>query len=198
MKLLRKIPLIIALLFIVACNSNDAKVEDKGTKETEFVDVTKLNLDNLIKEIKKREKAFKQEKTINNKNAILLMQAYVAYSERFANRENADEYLFKSGEIAMGLNMTIEALKYLDRLYNEFPRYEKRAYGLFLKAFVLENQAQNLEEAKLTYEKFIQEFPGHEMVDDAKASISNLGKSPEEIIRGFEIQDSLRKLKEAA
>lgn len=42
------------------------------------------------------------------------------------------------------------------------------------------------------------EFPNHEMADDARASIDNLGKSPEEIIRGFEIKDSLAQLEKKA
>lgn len=191
MKNMRIISLVVVFTLIYACESKPK--EENTDTEVAIADVNKLNLDNLVKEIKKREEAYRNENTPNNRNGILLMEAYAAYSERFSNYENAAEYLFKAGEIAMGEELTVKALKYLDRLYNEFPNYEKRAYGLFLKAFILENQANNLDEAKLTYEQFIREFPTHEMVDDAQASIKNLGKSPEEIIREFEIQDSIRK-----
>jgi TolA-binding protein len=121
------------------------------------------------------------------------MEAYGAFSERFNNRENADEYLFKAGEIAMGANLTVKAIRYLTTLYDEYPRYKNRAYGLFLLGFIQENQANNLNEAKRIYEQFLVEFPGHEMVDDARASIKNLGKSPEQIIREFERMDSIAK-----
>ena len=182
-----------------ACNNVAREEGDaENITSTVEVDVNKLNLNNLVKEIEKREAAYRNEKTINNRNGVLLMEAYAAYSERFSNYEDADEYLFKAAEIAMGEELTVKALKYLDRLYNEFPDYDKRAYGLFLKAFVLENQAGNLDEAKKAYEQFLREYPTHEMADDAKASIKNLGKSPEEIIREFEIQDSIRKAQEAA
>jgi len=162
------------------------------------VDVSKLNLTNLQAEIKQREQAFREDKTANNVNSILLMEAYVAYADRFNNRENADEYLFKAGEIAMSKQLTVDAIRYLTRLYDEFPRYEKRAYGLFLLGFVQENYAKNLDEAKRIYELFLTEFPTHEMADDAQASIDNLGKSPEQIIREFEIKDSLSQLEKKA
>ena len=64
--------------------------------------------------------------------------------------------------------------------------------------FVQENYSGNLDEARRIYQLFLMEFPNHEMADDARASIDNLGKSPEEIIRGFEIKDSLAQLEKKA
>tara|TARA_R110002111_G_scaffold140653_1_gene206790 strand:- start:76 stop:678 length:603 start_codon:yes stop_codon:yes gene_type:complete len=192
MKILKIASLVLFLSVLASCGESGDKQEEVATEDnTATVDVNKLNLTNLLAEIKKREEAFKADKTVNKENAVLLMEAYVAFSERFNNRENADEYLFKAGEIAMGQEMTVEAIRHLTRLYDEFPRYEKRAYGLFLLGFVQENYSENLDEAKRIYELFLTEFPNHEMADDAKASIENLGKSPEQIIREFEIKDSI-------
>ena len=192
MKILKIASLVLFLSVLASCGESGDKQEEVATEDnTATVDVNKLNLTNLLAEIKKREEAFKADKTVNKENAVLLMEAYVAFSERFNNRENADEYLFKAGEIAMGQEMTVEAIRHLTRLYDEFPRYEKRAYGLFLLGFVQENYSGNLDEAKRIYELFLTEFPNHEMADDAKASIENLGKSPEQIIREFEIKDSI-------
>tara|TARA_B110000046_G_scaffold186024_1_gene231508 strand:+ start:7370 stop:7978 length:609 start_codon:yes stop_codon:yes gene_type:complete len=202
MKIFKTASLVFFISVLSACGSKtDKQDEDEVEVDVNIgrVDVNKLNMTNLLAEIKKREEAFKTEKTVNNRNAFLLMEAYVAFSERFNNRENADEYLFKAGEVAMSQEMTVEAIRYLTRLYDEFPRYEKRAYGLFLLGFVQENYSGNLDEAKRVYELFLVEFPDHEMADDAKASIRNLGKSPEQIIREFEIKDSITNAeKEAA
>lgn len=199
MKKLIFLSLIFSISVFFACGDGQTKnVTEAEEASSEEVDVYQLNMDNLLVEIKKREKAFQEENTINHRNAILLMKAYAAFAERFPNREHAAEFLFKAGEIAMGAELPAESIRYLDKLYNDHPHFEKRAYGLFLKAFVLENQAQNLEEAKKTYELFLSEFPTHEMADDAQASIANLGKTPEQIIREFEIRDSIAKLKGAA
>jgi len=192
MKIFKIVSFALFLSVLASCGAGEAKQEDASVDEsTAKVDVNKLNLNNLLAEIEKREKVLQSSETLKKEDAVLLMEAYVAFSERFTNRENADEYLFKAGEIAMGQEMTVASIRYLTRLYDEFPRYEKRAYGLFLLGFVQENYSGNLDEAKRVYELFLTEFPNHEMADDAKASIKNLGKSPEEIIREFERMDSI-------
>ncbi|MFT5668627.1 MAG: tetratricopeptide (TPR) repeat protein [Vicingaceae bacterium] len=195
MKIFKILSLVILVSFLSSCGNTASKKEQVVVDtSTGRVDVTKLNMENLLAEIKTREEAYKTDKKINNRHGFLLMEAYGAFSERFNNRENADEYLFKAGEIAMGANLTVEAIRYLTTLYDEYPRYKNRAYGLFLLGFVQENQANNLDEAKRIYEQFLVEFPGHEMADDARASINNLGKSPEQIIREFERMDSIAKV----
>ena len=120
------------------------------------------------------------------------MRAYAAYAERFGNYDKAPGSLYKAGEMAMAFELPVDAIKYFDRLYNEYPDFEKRPYALFLKAFVTENQSQNYEEAERLYKEFIELYPDHEMADDAEYSIKNMGKSAEELIRQFEIQDSIR------
>jgi len=195
MKIFKILSLVTLVSFLPSCGDSSSKKQEVVVDEsTGRVDVNKLNMENLLAEIKKREEAYKTNKTINNRNGFLLMEAYGAFSERFNNRENADEYLFKAGEIAMGANLTVEAIRYLTTLYDEYPRYKNRAYGFFLLGFVQENQANNLDEAKRIYKQFLVEFPGHEMADDARASINNLGKSPDQIIREFERMDSLAKV----
>ena len=199
MKIVKFVSVALFLSVLYACGSSAEKQEEVAVEESSVnVNVDKLNLENLVAEIEKREKAFKENKALNDNKGVELMEAYVAYAMRFGNRENADEYLFKAGEIAMGENLTVEAIRHLTRLYDEYPKYEKRAYGLFLLGFVQENYAKNLDEAKRIYELFLTEFPTHEMADDARASIENLGKSPEEIIREFERKDSLAKVNQNA
>ena len=188
---------ILAAFLLTGCGSKGEKNNKEEVEEA--VNLDKLNEENLLAEIQKREKALNaDEKGMENGRARALMDAYVAYAYRFNNYENAAEYLFKAGELAMGMNMTAESIKYLDKVYNEHKRYEKRSYALFLKAFVLENQANNLEEAERVYNQFIQEFPTHEMADDAKYSIENMGKSPEELIREFERKDSIKEAEKKA
>ncbi len=191
------ISLIVIFLFNACNNSSKENSEDEG--KTEYVAISKMSMESLEKEIKKREKALKQDSTkMDKRKAADLMEAYATYAERFSNRANSADRLFKAGELAMGLNHTTTAIKYLTKVYDEYPDYEKRPYSLFLHAFVLENQAQDLEQAKSLYEKFIAEYPTHAMADDAKYSIDNMGKSPEELIREFEIRDSIKKAQEAA
>jgi len=190
MKIIKLTVAIFCLSILAACGSSEKKTE---TTDELYVSVDNMNVENLQKEIEKRESVLNQDSTaMNPTRGRELIEAYVAYANNFSQYENADEYLFKAGEIAMGLNMTAESIRYFEQVYNKFPDYKRRPYSLFLKAFVLENQAGNLEEATKTYEQFLLDYPGHEMADDAEYSIKNMGKSPEELIREFEIQDSIR------
>ena len=191
------ISLIVSILFLSCSNSTNENPSNEGS--TNYVAISQMNMESLEKEIKKREKALKQDSTkMDKRKAADLMEAYATYAERFSNRANSADRLFKAGELAMGLNHTTTAIKYLSKVYDEYPDYEKRPYSLFLHAFVLENQAQDLDQAKALYEKFILEYPSHPMTDDAKYSIDNMGKSPEELIREFEIRDSIKKAQGAA
>lgn len=186
-----------SLLSLMACDSQKNEAEEN--EKSSYVALEKMNIENLEKEVKKREAALNKDTTkMDRYKASELMQAYAVYGERFPNYENAADRLFKAGELAMGLGHKVEAIKYFEKVYNEYVDYEKRPYALFMKAFVLENQAMKYEQAKEVYEQFIAEFPDHDMADDAAYSIKNMGKSPEELIREFEIQDSLKNAKEAA
>jgi len=40
------------------------------------------------------------------------------------------------------------------------------------------------------YELFLSEYPEHDFSDDAKLAIRNLGKTPEDLIREFEMMES--------
>ena len=188
MKILKFTAIALIATLVIACGS---KGGDATT--TEEVVLESLNHDNLLVEIEKREKALSQDSVkTDRQKAEDLLEAYMVFQERFSNDDKSAEYLFKAGEIAMGINLTAISIKCLDKVYNDYKSYEKRPYALFLKAFVQENQANNYEEAKANYELFIQEYPEHEMTDDAEYSIKNMGKTPEELIREFEIQDSIR------
>lgn len=178
---------------LMACNSSSNTEGERQSQQVETVDLYQLSAEEMITEINKRKAVAESDTTGNKQILIELMDAYKAYGERFPNTAGAPDFTFRAGEIAMNLNSTVEAIKLFEIVYDEFRDYEKRPYALFLKAFVLENQANQLEEAERIYKAFIEEFPDHPMADDAAYSIKNMGKSPEELIKEFERQDSIRK-----
>ena len=201
MKQLKFIAILISFSFFIACGSNteeSKKENDKMEIKSNVIDVNKMNRENLKALVEKREKALENGDTPDNARKYDLMKAYVAYGIRFQSYKYADEYLFKGARLCSELGKITESIKYFDKLYSNYPDFKDRPLALFMKAFVLENHAQNLDEAKVVYEQFLSEYPTHEMADDAKISIANLGKTPEQIIREFEVRDSLEKVKAAA
>ena len=122
-----------------------------------------------------------------NKNIALdLSRNYDNFASQFPKDSLAPDYLFKAGEITMNLNMGSKSIEYFNRLINQYPNFNKLPETVFLKAFVYENLIEDLEKATETYNQFMKNHPDHILYKDAKASISNMGKSLEDIIKEFE------------
>ena len=115
-----------------------------------------------------------------------MIALYSDFVKKYPEDEKAEDYLFKAGEVSMGVMQSNVAIKYFEQYYLKFPKAEKAPYSLFMQGFIYETQLQNTEKAKWCYEKFIRDFPEHKLAEDAKYSIANLGKSEEELIREFE------------
>ena len=115
-----------------------------------------------------------------------LVADYEEYVARFPEDTLAPGYLFKAAGILMNTGEGAKAVSLFDRLIKEYPSHQKAALALFFKGYVQENILRNLDQAKETYLLFIEKYPGNEFADDAQASIDNLGKTPEQMIREFE------------
>lgn len=187
-----KITVLTLLIGVFAACGDQTNSNDNNEANEPVISIRKLDIESLEAEIKKRSAAIEKDTVADKTKSAALLEAYVVYSDNFPNYNNAADYTFRAGELAMNLNHTAHSIKLFSKIYKDYPDYEKRPYALFMKAFVLENQAQNYEEAQKFYEEFIAEYPDHDMADDAEYSIKNMGKSPEELIREFERQDSIR------
>jgi TolA-binding protein len=148
----------------------------KSQKEIDIENITKLEETIYSDSLKK----------IDIELANKLMLSYSLFSENHKDDKNSAEYLFKAGEIAMNLNMSKPAISYFNKVSNQYPTFEKAPTCIFLQAFIFENQLNDNEKAKKLYEAFIEKNPDHILTKDAKASLKNLGKSLEEIIKEFE------------
>ncbi len=133
-----------------------------------------------------------QNKMIDKKQANDLIAAYIGFANEFPDVKTTPEYLFKAGDMAMNLNMPQKAIEVFDRILKNYPDFVKAPQCLFLKGYVYENSLGDLENAKKFYEEFIEKYPNDDFADDAKMSLKNLGKSPEELIREFEEQEKLK------
>lgn len=122
----------------------------------------------------------------NPKDVTDLIVAYTNFVRKFPDNEKCPVYLFKAGELAMNMNLSSQAITNFSKIQRNYPNSERYPYSIFLQAFVYDTQLKNEERAKEFYQKFINEFPNHELADDAQASIENLGKSLDEIIKSFE------------
>ena len=127
-----------------------------------------------------------------NQTAGELLQAYLEYAENHKDAPEAPDYLYKAADLSLNINKSRESLDLYNRIIYQYPDYKKVPECLFLMAYIYENYFQELGKAKEIYESFLSKYPNHDFADDARISIENLGKSPEELIRSFEEKNKVQ------
>ena len=153
--------------FFVGCNSNDP-----------------------AKRIEKLEKqVLATDKAIDPVVASDLVSAYCDFADANPDDTMTPEYLFKAVDVSMNLNEPQRTIYIIDKLVKEYPDYPRTQAALFIKAFIFETRYNNLDMAKKIYEQYLEMYPNGDFADDCKASIENLGLTPEELVKKFEAQE---------
>jgi outer membrane protein assembly factor BamD (BamD/ComL family) len=147
----------------------------------------------LQKEITERESVFREQSNAqpNAEKADSLIGLYVNYADQYQDDTLSPEYLFRAGDLSIGIGKFTQAQELLGRV-QRYPNYTKLPQVTFLQGFVAENHMGDTATARVHYEKFLDTFPDHPLAKDARAAIEHMGMSPEELIRQFEqnLQDS--------
>lgn len=122
-------------------------------------------------------------------------EEFIKTSEELAalvEKSNPDQYvdvLLKAAGLAKTIGNPQKAIELYTKVAAGLPQHKKAPTALFMIGFVQENDLNDLEKAKATYEMFLQKYPNDpDFADDAQNALKMLGKSPEEIIREFEKQ----------
>jgi len=119
-----------------------------------------------------------------------LIRSYIDFADRFPEDSLAPVFLFRAGDLMMNLSSPSGAVTLFERIRSAYPDHERADEALFLKAFVMENQLGDLDQARALYTKYLEEYPEGEFADDAQVCIMNLGKSAEDLIREFEARQA--------
>lgn len=147
------------------------------------------NTNDLAKRIEKlEEQAFATEGAINPEVANDLVSAYCDFADANPDDAMAPEYLFKAVDVSMNLNEPQRTIYIIDKLLNNYPDYPRTQAALFVKAFIFETKYENYDMAKKIYEQYLVMYPDGEFAESCRASIENLGLTPEELVKKFENQ----------
>lgn len=119
-------------------------------------------------------------------SAYNLQVAYDDFSERFSDDPQASEFLFKAATISINLNWGESAVKILDKFMVKYPNSPRAPEALFFLGYVHDNLVNDDVKAGEYYNQYLKKYPGHTFAKDAEASIRNLGKTDEELMREFE------------
>ena len=81
------------------------------------------------------------------------------------------------------------SIKMVDQLVTNYPEYENNPVALFMLAsFVYDEQLHDLDKARATYQRIIDEYPDTPFASDAAIAITQVGMTPEELVKMFEAQ----------
>lgn len=142
----------------------------------------------LLDSIQIAEDALKGDKSGNfdvakAQTALSAYEKFIAASPKDAQ---TSEYLFKSAEIYRSLRQFDKAIAAYQKIITDFPNYDKTPHSLFLMGFCYENDLGQKDQAKPLYEEFLKKYPKHELAQSVQFSLSNIDKTPEQIIKEFE------------
>jgi len=114
-----------------------------------------------------------------------VLEAYREFLKTYPDTEKMPEILFKSGEILKGLGAYLQSAQSFYRVHTKFPSSKLAPLALFQQADCFEAVDQRLT-AKNTYEEFMERYPNHPYIEQAKGMIRLLHFSDEELIHQFQ------------
>lgn len=151
------------LLACASCSDNSRQdVLDRITKVEDSIDI--------------------QNNLVDSEMGMRLIENYVNFSSRFPEDSLAPVFWHRAAQVAANIHRPDLAVVYLDTIINNYAGYQQLAECYFYKGFVLENVAQDMDNAKIAYQTFVDKYPNDPLANDAKVLIENLGLSPEELL----------------
>jgi tetratricopeptide (TPR) repeat protein len=177
---MKKLLLLIPVLFLLISSCSNKQNSSVNTDQKEDLQAKVIAKEKEIGEAI-------SEKKINVNQVRSLLQMYDKLYMNNPKDTATASYLMKGGELALHYNLYKRSINYFDAVEIGFEKSRHYPMAIFMKAFVYE-EVNDTAMARKYYEKFINENPEHELVDDAETSIENLGKTLEEIVQEFESQ----------
>jgi outer membrane protein assembly factor BamD (BamD/ComL family) len=175
---------VLMLMMFAACSNNDKKnTNPDGGKAT--LATEKERYIQMIDSIEGKMQATRNM-PLDQGTAMFAMRCYDEYASYFPDETKSPEYLFKAGELANSLQLSQPALSYLGRVMSKYPNYKNAPYALFMQGMIYDDQLKDTANARKIYVQVIEKYPESQLAKDAQASINNLGKSVEDLVREFE------------
>ena len=165
------------MLFVASCSNNNSPAPTEAFKTDARA--------KMINNIKNEETEMHKSMQLNNVTATLAIKAYDDFAKQFPDDSLAPDFLFKAGEITTAIHQYPQSLMYYQNITKNYPKYKLYDVSLYLQGFLLDNYLNDDIKAKVIYEEVIAKYPNSSYANDARAAITNLGKSDEDLIKEF-------------
>ncbi|MBR4148259.1 MAG: tetratricopeptide repeat protein [Bacteroidales bacterium] len=142
-------------------------------------------------DVKKAEAAlFNEDMTANAEAVPYAIATFGKYVEDNPEATDAPDVLFKAVEVSINTRQDPQqSIGLVNKLVADYPKFDKNPVALFMLAtFVYDEQQHDLDKAREAYQQVIDNYPESPFAKDAEISITQLGMTPEELIRMFEAQ----------
>jgi hypothetical protein len=173
-----------AYLKVREINGTDKPEDDFTTKIKAALIANRPALDSSLQHY--RNKMVDKEQKLTNPQAVEhmtdLIDGYVLALGGSDELRKA-ELEFEAANANKAISNFARAVSFYNSVAQQKADLQKAANSQFMMAFVFENDMNSLPQAKIAYETFIKNFPDNEMADDARMSLKNLGKTPEQMLK---------------
>ena len=143
--------------------------------------------DDLKAQVVSLEKKVANHVSLDAHDASQLMKAYADFANACPSDSIVAEYLVRRADLLRGAGKFHDAIRLLQNIHDGYPTYENRALCAFLIAYLYETELGDEEMAEKFYNGVIDLHPESKEAKIAALSLKHLGKSPEELVRQFQM-----------
>jgi TolA-binding protein len=174
---------IIVASFMASCSS---KQQSQNQSTAPAQDTSR---EALLTAVTAAETNLKTLTTIDVVNANLAITAYTKFAGHFPNDSLAPRFLFNAAKWAMSSGQYQRALSFYDNICTKYPASKKIPDCIFVQGFIYDSYLKDTAKAHAKYQEVINKYPDNELAAQAKAAISALGKTDEELMKEFEAKN---------
>jgi len=146
-----------------------------------------------LNSIKASEAKLKTTMTPDPYTYNLAVSNYLKFANAFPNDTFAPACLFDAANISMSLNQYQRAIHLYDTVSLKYPAFKRVADCYFIRGFIYDDKLKDTAKARVMYQAVIDKFPHDSLSVQARAALSILGKSYDEIIKQFEEKNKAQK-----
>ena len=126
---------------------------------------------------------FNEDGSIKPEMAPKAENMYCKFVEQHPDDPSSPMWLYHAFEVNVLTKNAEKSIALCDQLLKKYPQSQWSPRALhILGSFVYEEQLQDLDNARHTYERILVEYPNSDVVPSVEASIKYLGMTPDEIM----------------
>ena len=146
-----------------------------------------LSTTQFIDSLLSMEKVLSANADVNEsaRSAVSYLNTVEDLHNLYPEHERCPEFLFRAGDVAVGLKKYNRALSFWSLLTAHYKGHELHGRAAFFTAFVLDSKLGKKKEALEAYNAFLTAFPENELVPSAEMLRGQLEMSEEQLIEKF-------------